>query len=801
MPERHNIVSPWGGWSSVKFLGMGTYGKVYLFKREEYGSTYYCAIKHISIPTYQDRIDNLFLDGAATDRVAAQEYCDRLLESFVSDININAALKGHKNFVSYDDHRIFPYADEPGYDIYIKMEYFTSLSNYLQQQPLALADLLRIGEDICTAMSSLEKRGLVYREINPEDIFVNRVGDFKLGDYGTKKPTKEPQGEVSLPDISFAAPELAKKGEADNRADIYSLGLVLYGLLNGNRAPFLPPFPVSVSHSSRFVAENMRLRGDKLPSPLCADEKLSAIILKACAFSADKRWKDAEQMKGKLAQYAQSLSEEEKQAIVLDISVKASEPTLVKQDIKEFQATPSVANIKPSPIADFSAPTASPDSYSYDEESSFKAKLNIPLPRLQDIRAYALRAKKALSIAALSCIAVVLIVMLMPYLQGGESPDEPSQALTQDEAPMDAPVTSSPVKFHDSTIEAATRDQLQIQSGPIYPEDLLNITELVIETGSVKLIIDLFDWPNLTALDLKNQPAFDFSMLSHLKNLEKLIVSGCHLTDASPIGNLTRLTHLDISNNYLTDIRFVKNFRRISYLNISKNNVEDLSPLADLPKLETLEAEDTWVTDWSHVEDVEVVIGRPEQPPIPQPEPEPEPTPPAAEPTPPKSEPAPPKAETAPPKAEPTPPKSEPTPPKAEPTPPKAEPTPPKTEPVPPAVEPVPPAVEPAPPAVEPTPPAVEPAPPQFVAVSYITGVPSTAKAGTTLTLTGAVSPANSTNKDIVWSIMDAGETGATISGNKLTAAAAGKVILSATIANGRSEGESFTKIFVIDVN
>jgi len=87
-----------------------------------------------------------------------------------------------------------------------------------------------------------------------------------------------------------------------------------------------------------------------------------------------------------------------------------------------------------------------------------------------------------------------------------------------------------------------------------------------------------------------------------------------------------------------------------------------------------------------------------------------------------------------------------------------------------------------------------------FVAVTEITGVPSGALVGTPLTLTGTVAPNNATNKTIAWSVKDAGTTGAAISGNTLTATAAGSVTVTATIANGKTASTPYTQDFTLTI-
>jgi Synergist-CTERM protein sorting domain-containing protein len=87
-----------------------------------------------------------------------------------------------------------------------------------------------------------------------------------------------------------------------------------------------------------------------------------------------------------------------------------------------------------------------------------------------------------------------------------------------------------------------------------------------------------------------------------------------------------------------------------------------------------------------------------------------------------------------------------------------------------------------------------------FVAVTNITDVPASATAGTPLALTGTVNPSNATNRTIIWSVQNAGTTGATISGNTLNTTAAGTVTVVATIVNGTASG-NYTQNFILTVS
>jgi hypothetical protein len=86
-----------------------------------------------------------------------------------------------------------------------------------------------------------------------------------------------------------------------------------------------------------------------------------------------------------------------------------------------------------------------------------------------------------------------------------------------------------------------------------------------------------------------------------------------------------------------------------------------------------------------------------------------------------------------------------------------------------------------------------------FVVVSSITGIPSSGTVGN-LTLTGVVNPSDATNQTIAWSVVSAGGTGASISGNTLTTTAAGTVTVRATIADGAAQGTNYTQNFTITI-
>jgi len=88
----------------------------------------------------------------------------------------------------------------------------------------------------------------------------------------------------------------------------------------------------------------------------------------------------------------------------------------------------------------------------------------------------------------------------------------------------------------------------------------------------------------------------------------------------------------------------------------------------------------------------------------------------------------------------------------------------------------------------------------EIIPVDHITGIPTGSRPGLEITLSGIVVPENATNKRILWTLTE-DEAGATLERNKLSTSAEGSVIVTATIKDGRGEGEDYTQDFEIEIS
>ena len=171
----------------------------------------------------------------------AEAYFYSVVESVVREFAIMARLKGTGHVVNYEDHTVIRRQDKLGWDILIRMELLTPLLPYAMAHPFSRRDVIQLGIDLCRALELCQKYNVIHRDIKPENIFVSENGDFKLGDFGIARTIEHSGlGLSKKGTYNYMAPEVYRGNDYGFNVDLYSMGLVLYRLLNKNRLPFLP---------------------------------------------------------------------------------------------------------------------------------------------------------------------------------------------------------------------------------------------------------------------------------------------------------------------------------------------------------------------------------------------------------------------------------------------------------------------------------------------------------------------------------------------------------------------------------
>ena len=288
----------WGVWELDDKIGQGSFGEVYKSHKSELGKTFYAAIKHISLPKSQDEIEDIVREGYASTSSDILSYYKDTIDDLVKEIEIMYELRANKNIVDYQDHLIVEKSGgETGYDIYIRMELLKSLDKYLESKSLDEKEVVKLGLDIANALVVCNKHNLLHRDIKPANIFVDDKGIFKLGDFGVaRRLERTTYGMSKKGTYNYMSPEIYKGDVANIASDIYSLGIVMYRLLNNNRAPFVDKNVPVVKASEAEEALVRRMSGEELPDIDGVDKTLMKVIKKACSFYKKDRYSKPEDL-------------------------------------------------------------------------------------------------------------------------------------------------------------------------------------------------------------------------------------------------------------------------------------------------------------------------------------------------------------------------------------------------------------------------------------------------------------------------------------------------------------------------
>ena len=242
------------GYHIVQKLGSGGYGTVYLGEKEDLGKKYQTAIKHISMPDAEGY--ESVLQDYGYDKMATQAHFEKMVEGITAEINtlLDLSKKDNRYIVAYYDHDIQRSETPLRFDIFLRMEYLTPLNSHVRRKGFTLGEVIKLGLNMCDALSLCHNSGVMHRDIKEANIFISENGNFKLGDFGVAKAVFEATQAGSIKGTaSYMAPEIYLREPYDSSVDIYSLGIVLYKLLNNQRLPFMPDAPAPFTVDDRGI--------------------------------------------------------------------------------------------------------------------------------------------------------------------------------------------------------------------------------------------------------------------------------------------------------------------------------------------------------------------------------------------------------------------------------------------------------------------------------------------------------------------------------------------------------------------
>lgn len=258
-------------------------------------------LKRISIPESESQVDALTLTGAYPDKAAVNNYYGLVVEDIKQELAAGKKLAETECFVGALDYQVEAKESGVGYDVYILYPSYVTLADLISKGQMTHLRAVNMSLDLCDSISACRDAGYIFGNIKPENIYLNDHGKFLLGDLGlvstqNLKFACLPQEYIG----SYSAPELSDISAAPNTTDdLYSLGMVLFQIYNGNHAPF------EDEEVSRAMADKLRITGKQLPTPIYADYELASIILRACTFKPEDRFQTPAELKQTLMLYMQ----------------------------------------------------------------------------------------------------------------------------------------------------------------------------------------------------------------------------------------------------------------------------------------------------------------------------------------------------------------------------------------------------------------------------------------------------------------------------------------------------------------
>ena len=265
------------------------------------------------------------------------------------------AMLSHTNIVT-----VYDVSHSDGLD-YIVMELVDgmTLKQYMQKRgaPLNWREALHFITQIVRALGHAHSRGIIHRDIKPQNILVLRDGSVKVTDFGIARITSAAQATLTqeaLGSVHYISPEQARGSHIDGRSDLYSAGVVLYEMLTG-RLPFEGETPVSVAiqHINSIPIPPRDLNPSIPPA-------LEAITLKAMAPKVEDRYASADEMLDDLEEFRKNPDVVPEHA--REVEAMLDEPTRVVP----------VADIKQEAEAQRSHRSQSRETPGYRDDSSYR---------------------------------------------------------------------------------------------------------------------------------------------------------------------------------------------------------------------------------------------------------------------------------------------------------------------------------------------------------------------------------------------------------------------------------------------
>ena len=242
---------------------------------------------------------------------------ESMIERFRNELKLARKIT-HKNVC-----RMHDFHEEEGTP-FITMEYVAGedlKSLIKKKRKIPVEEALSIARQVIVGLAEAHELGVVHRDLKPQNIMIDKKGHAKIMDFGIARSVEAPGVTttgmiIGTPD--YISPEQAEGEEADQRSDIYSLGIILYEMVTGS-VPFEgdTALSVAIKHKTQIPSDPRKLNPE-------VSEDLGRLILMCMEKKRDRRYQSAEDLLSDLVKIEKGIPTEARA-----ISTKEPAPELI----------------------------------------------------------------------------------------------------------------------------------------------------------------------------------------------------------------------------------------------------------------------------------------------------------------------------------------------------------------------------------------------------------------------------------------------------------------------------------------
>lgn len=652
-------IQMWPDWKIVRELGRGSFGEVYEIHRQNGSYLEKAAMKVIRIPSSQAELMQLRADGLRMENT--EQYYSKQVEDIRNEIGIMSRFVGYSNIVSYEDYMIRKHEGEIGWDILIRMELLTALSNYLVSHTMPEEQVVQLGLDISQALMICHKAGIVHRDIKPQNVFINNMGFFKLGDFGISRalPTGTNVVMSFKGSIAYMAPETFSMRKADARSDIYSLALVLYRCLNGGREPFLNSG--AFGPGDQEIAQRRRLSGEAIPRPERCSNALWKVLSVSLAPNPAARHQSAGEFHDALLGIVGGTAGERQLRRISPIAGSVTGGMAYRNQAGNGMGTdgrnhpPTSRNAyqwgntgtgfpfppnyqqnsgsqnrqtfrggqntqgAPNPVSMATAPDRpNPQAVSQHIEQTRGGR---PVAAVASVysgkpSSGGGRGKSALLAVCIAAALLLAVTGVWMMLHPSGSDDSNTSAIADSGIQSMEMQEISSVKSVIAQEGTGTGTENSPNRGPVIGEGMEEAVSFA-DSALKSAVCDYLgigdrevtrgDALGVSTLELSgesrdaSEKITDLTGLSAFENLEVLDLKENNVTDVTELGSLTELERLDLSKNHVADITPLESLDSLEWLDLMDNEVSSISPITSLSHIYMLDISGNQISDISGI--------------------------------------------------------------------------------------------------------------------------------------------------------------------------------------------------------